>query len=141
MTQVWVVRAGQGNELGNEFFERKVAMKNMAAGQAISFFKIERRDDLVRKVDVNGKISYRNQTWRIGKAFITQRIGLRASPTDGVLQVLFAGQTIGTLDLQEPTKAMIQPMTTRFRSCEISVRVRKTMARPVRTLAPRVPRK
>jgi hypothetical protein len=36
---------------------------------------------------------------------------------------------------------MIHPITTRFSSVEIRVSVRKTIANPVNTFAPRVPRK
>lgn len=67
----------------------------------------------VRKVDCIGKISYRGNGWRIGKAFVGQPIGLAATEVDGLLRVLLSAHEIGQLDLRAwpavkvmaPTKA------------------------------------
>ena len=60
-------------------------------------------DDALRKVDAIGKISYHGRCWRMGKAFVGQYVGLRATDVDGVLKVMFAEQAIGVLD--ERTRA------------------------------------
>lgn len=61
--------------------------------------------DVVRKVDAAGRISYRGKVWRIGKAFVGRQVGLRAEPSiDGVLNVIFANQTIRALDLRSPAR-------------------------------------
>jgi transposase InsO family protein len=62
--------------------------------------------DAVRKVDVSGRLSFRGRNFRIGQAFVKQRVGLRASETDGVMKVIFAEQEIGQLDLRKATEAM-----------------------------------
>src|SRR5439155_15542953 len=53
----------------------------------------------VRKVDSIGKISYRGDGWRIGKAFVGQSIGLAPTQIDGVMSVLLGELEIGRLDL------------------------------------------
>ncbi|MCD4828249.1 MAG: IS481 family transposase [Candidatus Cloacimonetes bacterium] len=54
----------------------------------------------VRKVDSNGKISFRNQPWLIGKAFRGQRVGLRPDDVlDGQWHVFFDHFEITSLDL------------------------------------------
>lgn len=56
----------------------------------------------VRKVDVLGRISFRNQSWRVGRAFIKQPVGLRPTQSDGVYEILFATCVIRTIDLNQP---------------------------------------
>jgi len=58
-------------------------------------------DDIVRKVDQKGCISYRNRTWRIGKAFRGQPVALRQSHEDGRLDVYFCCQKLAQIDLRE----------------------------------------
>jgi transposase InsO family protein len=60
----------------------------------------------VRRGDEQGWISYRGDPWRIGRAFAGQELGVRATATDGVYEVLFLTQVIKELDLREA-----QPMT------------------------------
>lgn len=55
----------------------------------------------VRKVDVAGRISYGNRLWKVGTAFHRQAVGLRATPQDGVVEILFAAQIIKTINLRE----------------------------------------
>jgi hypothetical protein len=55
----------------------------------------------VRIVDFNGRITYRGQRWKIGRAFIGQRVGLRPTEVDGVVEVLFLAHPIKELDLRE----------------------------------------
>lgn len=57
------------------------------------------RGDLVRKVDANGKLSYRSQAFRIGKAFCGNPVALRPTPEDGLLDVYFCHQRIAQINL------------------------------------------
>jgi len=56
-------------------------------------------DDIVRKVDPNGQISFKGCRFRIGKAFCGQPIALRPTAEDAVLSIHFCAQQIGTIDL------------------------------------------
>lgn len=58
-------------------------------------------DDVVRKVDRTGRISYRNRIYRIGKPFRGQPAALRPSREDGVIEVYFCAQRIGEIDLRQ----------------------------------------
>ena len=63
-------------------------------------------DDLVRKVDVDGFISFKNRSIRIGKGLRRQAVALRATREDGVFSAHFCAQRIGTIDLRvQPTSA------------------------------------
>lgn len=55
--------------------------------------------DIVRKVDISGRISFKNQVWRIGKAFRGQLIALRPTLEDGIFAVHYCAHQIGTIDL------------------------------------------
>jgi transposase InsO family protein len=57
-------------------------------------------DDLVRKVDQDGFISFKNRSIRIGKGFRRQPIALRATTEDSVFSAHFCTQRIGTIDLR-----------------------------------------
>jgi transposase InsO family protein len=55
----------------------------------------------VRIVDASGKISFRGASYKIGRAFVGQRVALRANDeVDGRFDVLFADHTIGQIDLR-----------------------------------------
>lgn len=54
----------------------------------------------VRKVDCSGKISYRGQAYRVGKGLTGQRIALKPSEKDGLMNVYFCQQNVLTLDLK-----------------------------------------
>ena len=56
----------------------------------------------VRKVDTSGRISFKNHCWKVGRAFIKEPVGLRPTSTDGVFEILFAANTIRTIDLNQP---------------------------------------
>ena len=56
--------------------------------------------DIVRKVDGDGVISFRNRSFKIGKAFRTQPLALRATSEDGLFDVHYCTQRIGQLDLK-----------------------------------------
>ena len=56
----------------------------------------------MRRADENGWFSYRGVACKVGRAFGRQPIGLRATATDGVMEVLFLTQVIKELDLRQP---------------------------------------
>src|ERR1700733_10547789 len=56
--------------------------------------------DLVRKVDGDGWISFRNRPIRIGKAFRRQPVALRPGGDDGVFDIHYCVQRIGRIDLR-----------------------------------------
>lgn len=55
----------------------------------------------VRRVDEQGQISYRGMAWRVGRAFIGLPVGVRPTPNDGLMEVLFLTQAIKELDLRQ----------------------------------------
>lgn len=63
--------------------------------------------DIVRKVMDGGVISYRNREYRIGKAFTGHPVALRATRTDGVLEVFFCHEKLGRIDLAKANPAII----------------------------------
>ena len=69
-----------------------------------------RPGDIVRKVDSEGAISFRNRPIRIGKAFRGQPVALRPSSDDGVFDIHYCVHRIGRLDLRtlgEPTGGFV----------------------------------
>ena len=58
-------------------------------------------DDFVRKVDLDGFISFKNVPIRIGKGLRRQYIALRPTATDGVFSVHFCVQQIGSIDFRD----------------------------------------
>jgi transposase InsO family protein len=62
-------------------------------------------DDIVRKVDQAGDISFRNRRIRLGKPFRGEWIALRATTEDGVFSIHFCAHTIATLDLRAAAAA------------------------------------
>jgi len=57
--------------------------------------------DQVRKVDIDGFISFKNRPWRISKALRGQPIALRPTGEDGVFAVHFCAHRITTIDLRQ----------------------------------------
>jgi transposase InsO family protein len=55
--------------------------------------------DFVRKVDVEGMISFQNRPIGIGKAFRKQPVALRPTSQDGIYTVHYCAQQIGQIDL------------------------------------------
>lgn len=59
------------------------------------------RDMLVQTVRSQGAITFRGQTWYVGRAFASLPVGLRPSPqADGQWQVWFAHHLLGHIDLR-----------------------------------------
>lgn len=56
----------------------------------------------VRKVQDKGEISFRGKTLKVGQAFRGYPVGLKATLTDGIFDVLFCRQTICQINLHEP---------------------------------------
>ena len=55
--------------------------------------------DTVRKVDKGGRISFRNHTFRVGKAFRYQPVAIRPTDTDGDFHVFFCQQRVAHISL------------------------------------------
>ena len=55
--------------------------------------------DIVRTVDVNGRISFQGRPFRVGKGFRGKRVALRPATTDSAWTVYFSVQPIATIDL------------------------------------------
>jgi transposase InsO family protein len=58
--------------------------------------------DKIRKVEENGKITFRRRRVHVGKAFGGYRVALRPSTADGVYDVYFATHRITQVDLNRP---------------------------------------
>jgi transposase InsO family protein len=56
----------------------------------------------VRKVDQNGKFSFKGRKLHTSKAFCGHAIGLRETTSDGVWDVYFCHHKINSIDLREP---------------------------------------
>lgn len=57
--------------------------------------------DIVRKVDVSGRISFLNRKFRVGKAFHRQPVAIRPTDTDGVFLVSFCHKTIAQISFHD----------------------------------------
>jgi len=60
--------------------------------------------DLVRKVSIIGEISFRNRSFRLGKAFRGEMVALRPTATDGLWEVYFGQHRIAQINLREPAE-------------------------------------
>ena len=56
---------------------------------------------IVRRVDADGWLSFRNRPVKLGRAFAYRRIALRPTDQDGCFDVLFCAHRVGALDLRE----------------------------------------
>jgi len=61
--------------------------------------------DLIRKVQDGGEIWFKGQPYKVGHAFIGQKVALRPSAGDGVLEVFYCHQKIRQLDLNPSHQA------------------------------------
>ena len=57
--------------------------------------------DIVRKVDQTGRISFRNRTFRVGKAFRHNPVALRPAQQDGDFEVFFCHLKVAQISLRE----------------------------------------
>lgn len=58
-------------------------------------------DDLLRRVDAAGQISWRGRRWAISDALAGQPVGLRPTVVDGVIEVRFGHHLIRVLSLRD----------------------------------------
>ena len=57
--------------------------------------------DIVRKVDVCGRISFGNRKFRVGKAFHNQPVAIRPTDTDGVFHVFFVSKPVAQISFHD----------------------------------------
>lgn len=60
--------------------------------------------DAVRKVGIDGTISFRGREVPLGKPFRGERVAVRPTTTDGVMKVFFGVHEIAEIDLREPNR-------------------------------------
>jgi transposase InsO family protein len=58
---------------------------------------------IVRKVQDQGRISFQNHTFTVGKAFLGEPVALRPTAIDGRYDVIYCLAKVAELDLTEPT--------------------------------------
>jgi transposase InsO family protein len=58
--------------------------------------------EVVRKVQGDGTLSYRNRLYRVGKGLRGQPVALRPTPDEGVLAIYLGRAQVGLLDLRRP---------------------------------------
>ena len=58
--------------------------------------------DKVRRVQGDGKISFGNRQFHVGKAFFGHAVALRVTPVDGLFEIYFATHRITTINLRTP---------------------------------------
>lgn len=58
-------------------------------------------DDQVRRVQKGGRVDFKGRTFRVGKAFAGQPVGLRPTGCDGIYHVYFCHHKIAELNLRE----------------------------------------
>jgi len=57
--------------------------------------------DLVRKVQAEGRFSFRNRLFKVGKAFVGLPIALRPTTTDGLYDVYFCWKRVAQINLKD----------------------------------------
>jgi transposase InsO family protein len=56
--------------------------------------------DIIRKVGKNGIISFKNNTYRVGKAFLGEPVAVRQTSVENQFDVYFCNQVIRTIDVR-----------------------------------------
>lgn len=59
--------------------------------------------DIIRRVDPNGRLSFKKRLFRVGKAFRGQQVAIRPTPRDGCFDVCFGRHPIAAIDLADAT--------------------------------------
>ena len=67
-------------------------------------------DDLLRRVQAHGCITFTNRLWRVPKAFRGKLIAVRPTAKDGVYDVIFRTKLISSIDLNQPMEHL-RPVT------------------------------
>jgi transposase InsO family protein len=65
----------------------------------------------LRRVQHGGRVSYRGQAFRVGKALYRQTVGVRPTPIDGVIDVCLGVHPIVRVDLRGAEPAVLRPRT------------------------------
>lgn len=68
-------------------------------------------DDIVRAVQDLGRITWKGQAWRVGKAFAGERVAIRATPLDGHYDVFWRTHRIACIDLHTRSVATGRSVT------------------------------
>lgn len=63
-------------------------------------------DDIVRKVQQGGEVSFKGREIDLPSAFAGQHVGFRTSHTDGLWDVFFAANRIAQVDLRDPIRQL-----------------------------------
>jgi transposase InsO family protein len=61
--------------------------------------------DIIRIVKSKGEITFRNQFYAIGHAFVGSRIAIRATHKDSIYEVFFGPYKLGRIDLSAPAES------------------------------------
>ena len=61
--------------------------------------------DQIRRVQDQGKISFKNRSFRVGRGFVGQPVGLRESEEDAVWDVYYCKQRVARIDLRKADSA------------------------------------
>ena len=67
-------------------------------------------DVLVRRASTKGVIKFESRAIRAGQAFASQPLGVRATPTSNVYEVLYAHQVVGQFDLSLTPRGTRDPL-------------------------------
>jgi transposase InsO family protein len=62
----------------------------------------------VRRVDSNGKLSFKNNSVRVGKAFIRERVGIREEKDEGIYSLWWYSTKLGCIDLKQTTSRVVK---------------------------------
>ena len=73
--------------------------------------------DAVRKVCIDGTISYKGNALPLGKAFRGERVAVRPTMTDGVLKIFFGVHEIAEFDLREKNPAFRSRLSASHEHC------------------------
>jgi len=74
--------------------------------------------DIVRKVSGGAAFNFKNQRFRLGKAFIGLQIALRPTTTDGLFDVYLSHQKIDSIDMRRDAPVLTSRLAADFISCK-----------------------
>jgi hypothetical protein len=58
-------------------------------------------NDIIRKVDDKGKVSFRNRAFRVGRAFCYQPVAIRPTETDGEFDIYYCKQPVAKISFRD----------------------------------------
>src|SRR5690606_27278814 len=65
-------------------------------------------DDIVRRVRHDGMIAFAKRLWYLSEALTGQRVGLRPTTVDGVLDVCLGPHPVGRIDQRNNTRQAVR---------------------------------